>query len=58
MMMRMRRMIRMTKTGGGYIIKRRPRRKTTMTEKEEEEEDTNTDFKYRFINGSYDEQSQ
>lgn len=54
----MRRMIRMTKTGGGYIIKRRPRRKTTMTEKEEEEEDTNTDFKYRFINGSYDEQSQ
>jgi len=30
-----------------------------MTEEEEEEEDdTNTDFKYRFINGSYDEQSQ
>lgn len=27
----------------------------TMTE---EEDDTNTDFKYRFINGSYDEQSQ
>jgi len=28
-----------------------------MTE-EEDEDDTNTDFKYRFINGSYDEQSQ
>jgi hypothetical protein len=26
-----------------------------MTE-EEDEDDTNTDFKYRFINGSYDEQ--
>ena len=30
-----------------------------MTEEEDDDEDdTNTDFKYRFINGSYDEQSQ
>jgi hypothetical protein len=30
----------------------------TEEEEEEEEDDTNTDFKYRFINGSHDEQSQ
>ena len=31
-----------------------------MTEEDDDDDDddTNTDFKYRFINGSYDEQSQ